>query len=212
MFKKFIIFIILIIIFSILTYNVENFIKEPCSNNLSDKEYLHHMIPHHQVAVDISLILQKKTKDPVMQEILKKLIWTQNYEIEMMEEMLDKLPKYDKSDKLKYIRNYIPSRFDYVHPNELNISKTYCDPHFFDPEKHMKHMKHMKINDKMYIEHMIPHHQVAIDMSKKLLKNTKNNFMIHLAYRIIRSQQAEIALLHDLINKKNYKYKSKLVL
>ena len=31
----------------------------------------------------------------------------------------------------------------------------------------------MKLDDKMYLEHMIPHHQVAVDMSKKLLKNTK---------------------------------------
>ena len=39
-------------------------------------------------------------------------------------------------------------------------------------------------------------------MSKKLLKNTKNDFMIHLTYRIIRSQNAEIVLLNDLLDKK----------
>ena len=26
----------------------------------------------------------------------------------------------------------------------------------FDPEAHMKHMENMELNDKMYIEHMIP--------------------------------------------------------
>ena len=40
----------------------------------------------------------------------------------------------------------------------------------------------MELNDKMYIMHMIPHHQVAVDMSKVLLKNTSNDFMIYLAY------------------------------
>jgi uncharacterized protein (DUF305 family) len=59
----------------------------------------------------------------------------------------------------------------------------------------------MKLNDKTYLEHMIPHHQVAVDMSKVLIKNTKNDFMIYLAYRIIRSQQGEIILLNDLLNK-----------
>ena len=34
---------------------------------------------------------------------------------------------------------------------------------------------------------MIPHHQVAIDMSKVLLKNTKNDFMIYLAYKSNKS-------------------------
>jgi uncharacterized protein (DUF305 family) len=59
---------------------------------------------------------------------------------------------------------------------------------------------------------MIPHHQVAVDMSKKLLKHTKNDFMIFLAYRIIQSQQNEIILLNDLLHKNNYKYKSNLLI
>ena len=34
----------------------------PCDQYLSDKDYLLHMIPHHQVAVDISLEMQQKSK------------------------------------------------------------------------------------------------------------------------------------------------------
>jgi len=36
--------------------------KDPCSEYLSDKDYLLHMIPHHQVAVDISKRLLKHIK------------------------------------------------------------------------------------------------------------------------------------------------------
>ena len=100
---------------------------------------------------------------------------------------------------------------DFTKPNKLGLTKTYCDPHFFDPEGHMKHIKSMKLDDKMYLEHMIPHHQVAVDMSKKLLKNTTNDFMIYLAYRIIQSQQEEIVMLNDLLNKQNYFHKSEIV-
>ena len=75
----------------------------------------------------------------------------------------------------------------------------------------MKHLKHMKLDDEMYLKHMIPHHQVAVDMSKKLLKNSKNDFMINLAYRIIRSQSAEIIMLSDLLKKSNNFYKSKIL-
>ena len=53
-----------------------------CRSRLSDKQYLQHMIPHHQVAIDISIMLQKKTKSPIMQEILRKLIWTQGMKLE----------------------------------------------------------------------------------------------------------------------------------
>ncbi len=209
--KSLIILVLLVILLCNLMRNRDNFINEPCSDKLTDKEYLLHMIPHHQVAVDISIELQKMSKWPKMQEILRKLIWQQNYEIGMMNEMLKKFPN-KMTDETKMQRLYKSTVSDFTKPNKLGLTKTYCDPHFFDPEEHMKHIKHMKLDDKMYLEHMIPHHQVAVDMSKKLLKNTKNDFMIELAYRIIRSQQEEIILLNDLMKEKNNKFKSELVL
>ena len=192
-------------------HNLESFESEPCGNNLTDKEYLIHMIPHHQVAVDISVLLQKKTKNPDMQEILRKLIWIQKYEIDLMKYMLNTLPN-DMSVNKKMNTIYRSTISDFVKPNKLGLTQTYCDPHFFDPEEHMKHMEHMELNDEMYLHHMIPHHQVAVDMSKKLLKNTRNDFMIFLAYRIIRSQQDEIILLNDMMKKNNYRYQSNLVI
>jgi len=68
------------------------------------------------------------------------------------------------------------------------------------------------LTDKEYLEHMIPHHQVAIDMSKVLLKNTKNDFMIYLANRIIRSQNAETILLNNMLMKNSYSHKSELII
>ena len=67
------------------------------------------------------------------------------------------------------------------------------------------------LTDREYLEHMIPHHQVAVDMSKVLIKNTKNDFMVYMAYRIIRSQQAEIILLDEFLNKSTYKHHSELI-
>ena len=184
-----------------------------CRGYLTDKEYLEHMIPHHQVAVDISVLLQKKTKNPEMQDILRKIIWVQNYEIELMRDMARGLPENDMStSEIDMVRNYTITIGDLTRPNKVGLTKTYCDPHFFDPKKHMEHMKHMKLDDKMYIKHMIPHHQVAVDMSKVLLKNTKNDFMIYLANRIIRSQNAEIILLNDMLSKKRYSHQSKLII
>lgn len=184
-----------------------------CRGYLTDKEYLEHMIPHHQVAVDISILLQKKTKNPEMQDILRKIIWVQNYEIQLMRVMAKDLPENDMStSEIDMVRNPTITIGDLTKPNKVGVTNTYCDPHFFDPKKHMEHMKHMKLDDIMYITHMIPHHQVAVDMSKVLLKNTKNDFMIYLANRIIRSQNAEIILLNDMLSKKRYSYQSKLTI
>jgi uncharacterized protein (DUF305 family) len=188
--------------------------KNICSDNLTDKEYLEHMIPHHQVAVDISIMLQKKSKSVKMQDILRKLIWIQNYEITMMKDMLNTLP--DNLSSGINNTSYIKTVSDFIEPNKLGLTNTYCDPLFFDPEKHMKHMHHMKLDDIVYIEHMIPHHQVAVDMSKILIKNTKNDMMLFLAYRIIKSQQDEIIMLDDYLESlktnKDFVYQSELLL
>ncbi len=203
---------LIIIIISILSNpnTLEYFNKEACSNNINDREYLEHMIPHHQVAIDMSLLLPRKTKNPTMQNIIRKLIWIQKYEVEMMKHFLKAMPV--KSSAFRNMnRYYIATISDFTKPNKVGLSSTYCDPLFFDPKKHMNHMKHMKINDEMYIKHMIPHHQVAVDMSKKLLKNTNNDFMINLAYRIIRSQQEEIIILSDLLKKNNVNYQSNII-
>ena len=138
-----IIFIFILIISLNYQLNLELFKnKDPCSDNLTDYEYLVHMIPHHQVAVDISILLQKKTKNPIMQHILRILIWTQNYEIDLMKNMLNKYPNKITSN-IKMNRRYISTIADFTKPNELNISNTYCDPHFFNPKLHMKHLKHL---------------------------------------------------------------------
>ena len=156
-------------------------------------------------------MLQKISKSPVMQEILMKLIWMQEYEIKLMKLALNSLPENDMSLNEGMLKEYIPTVSDFIKPNSLELTQTYCDPHFFDPKEHMKHLHHMKLDDEMYIDHMIPHHQVAVDMSKVLLKNTTNDFMIYLAYRIIRSQQGEIISLDNLLNKSTYKHQSDLI-
>ena len=185
-----------------------------CRGYLTDNEYLEHMIPHHQVAVDISILLKKKTKNPEMQDILRKIIWVQNYEIQLMRDMVKGLTENDMStSELDMDRNYTTITVgDLSKPNKVGLTKAYCDPNFFKPKKHMEHMKHMKLDDEMYIKHMIPHHQVAVDMSKVLLKNTKNDFMIYLANRIIRSQQEELILLNDMTSEHRYSHQSNLLI
>ena len=174
-----------------------------CTRPLSDLEYLEHMIPHHQVAVDVSEAYQKTSTDPVMQALMRKLVWTQKREIAMMHELkLTAGREQGMSASNGMEMGYRPVTVgDYVPPNTPGLTHTHCDPHFFDPEAHMAHIEHMGASDRAYIEHMIPHHQVAVDMSKVLLRHTNNDYMIYMAHRIIRSQQEEIALLQSMLDK-----------
>jgi uncharacterized protein (DUF305 family) len=156
------------------------------------------MITHHQIAIDISIEHIENTKNDIIMKVLRELIWTQKYEILMMIEELNN--KIDNISEIKTNQPFIPTISSIVYPNTIELTNTYCDPSFFDSNRHMHHNSHsIIITDKQYINHMIPHHQVAVDMCKILLKHTKSDFLIYLAYRMIRGQEAEIILLNDLL-------------
>lgn len=190
-------FIIIIIFTIILACSKNQNFSNPCTDPLTDKEFLEHMIPHHQVAIDMSILLQPISKNPIMQEFFRKIIWQQNYEIEVMTEMLGKLPSSVSEGNIQ--KNYEKTKLEYYFPLRSKARKGECNPLFFKPNDHAKHMEHMKQTDKSYLEHMIPHHQVAIDMCYRLLKHTKNDFMRALCYDIIREQQYEILKMNEML-------------
>ena len=103
------------------------------------------------------------------------------------------------------------TKFNFYYPKLSKALDYHCDPNFFDPDAHHKHMEGMELTDKSYLEHMIPHHQVAVDMSNRLLKYTKNIHMIDLATTIIREQQFEILKMNEMLkNMESWNYQSKL--
>jgi uncharacterized protein (DUF305 family) len=139
-------------------------------------------------------------------DIVRNIIRLQKYEIAIMKDsnivdtsnssLNDEMS--DTNIKMDALYRYTVG--DFTKPNTPHLSNTYCDPSFF----YMSHDKTThRMTDTMYIEHMIPHHQVAVDMSKKILQTTHNDFIIDLAYKIIHSQQLEITNLYYLLKSKN---------
>ena len=177
-----------------------------CNKQLTDTEYINHMITHHEVAVYMSENHLHNTKNPIILDILRNVIRLQNYEINLMkdskiinntnQEFNDEM----SNKNIKMDNSYRKTQGDFTKPNTPYLSNTFCDPSFFN----MSHNKNLhSMTDAMYIQHMIPHHQVAVDMSKKILKTTNNDFIMDLAYKIIHNQQLEITNLYYLSNSKN---------
>ena len=200
---KYVIFIIISIcflyIFRFRVYETFTNLKSdyPCRVFLSDVEFLNHMITHHQIAIDISIKHIENTKSDIILKVLRELIWTQKYEIWMMMEELNH--KTENVSEITSNQPFIPTVSSYNYPNVIGLTTAYCDPGFFDSTTHNHADHNMIVTDKQYIDHMIPHHQVAVDMCKILLKHTKSDFLIYLAYRMIRGQESEIILLNDLL-------------
>lgn len=213
-----ILIIILIIILVKLHYTDPLNVNDLCTKELTDDEYINHMITHHEVAVYMSETHLHNTKNPIIFGILRNIIRLQNYEINLMKDSKimnktnvnktnDELNDEMSNKRIKMNNTYRNTQGDFTKPNTLELSDTFCDPSFFN----VSHNKNLHImTDAMYIQHMIPHHQVAVDMSKNILQTTKNDFIIDLAYKIIHGQQLEISYLYNLSNS-NYTFESDIL-
>ena len=183
--------------------------SNPCTDLLTDIEYLEHMIPHHQVAIDMSILLIPTINNPQMLHLCRDIIRKQGYEIWEMNMMLKRLSQTIFSNDDFTYSSY-PTNLDIYEPLNSKSKDGECNPLFFKPDDHSKHMEHMKISVNSYLEHMISHHQVAIDMSKRLLLHTNNSYLIDFCNKLIFDQQNEIFLMNNLLNNK-YSHSSDLI-
>ena len=190
-------------------HNNNNSKSNPCTDDLTNLEYLEHMIPHHQVAIDMSELLIPKTKDPKMLILCRNIIRKQGYEIWEMEQMKQKI-----SDTMFDNTEFNPvndrTKLDIYYPKLSKSKDGSCNPLFFKPNDHMKHMAGMEITDKSYLEHMIPHHQVAIDMSRRLLLHTNHSYLLVFCKGLIIEQQGEIFYMNNILNN-SYTHYSELL-
>ena len=181
----------------------------PCTGNLTDLEYLEHMIPHHQVAIDMSYLLIEKSTNPTMLHLCRDIIRKQDYEIWEMGMLLKSLSNSVVSENKSFKEQSFTVLDKYRFKNSRS-SEEGCNPLFFKPDDHMAHMQHMKLTDLSYLEHMIPHHQVAVDMSHRLLLHTTHPYMIDFCRKLIIDQQGEITLMNDLLTNMDL-YQSELL-
>lgn len=59
-------------------------------------------------------------------------------------------------------------------------------------------MNDKKMTDAEYVKEMIPHHQMAVEMSKELLQTTQNPELKQFAENVIEKQTSEIKQLEKL--------------
>ena len=184
-------------------------LSNPCTDKLTDLQYLDHMIPHHQVAIDMSVMLQIRTNSDIMLTLCRDIIRMQSYEIFEMEQM----KKYtgDLFSKVPWVKEKVVTKLDRFNPIMSKSADGSCNPLFFKPNDHSKMMGDMSITDESYLEHMIPHHQVAIDMSKRLLLHTNNSYLLDFCRKLIFDQQGEIYYMNNLLENMGGLYKSELL-
>ena len=172
--------------------------SNPCNDKLTDIEYLEHMIPHHQVAIDMSNMLIPHTNNAELLHLCRDIIRKQGYEIWEMNFMKKGLTQTVFNNDPWIVDNVV-TKLDVFEPIMSKSEDGPCNPLFFKPNDHSSHMKGMKITGKSYLEHMIPHHQVAVDMSRRLLLHTNNSYLLDFCRKLIIDQQGEIFYMNSLL-------------
>jgi hypothetical protein len=123
--------IYIIVLIIIIFFFIQPKKQYPCNQDLTDDEYLTHMIDHHQVAVDMSEIHLQTTKNPIILDMIRKLILVQTYEIKLMKHSKNNKEDDMSDSKIKMDTSYTFTQGDFSKPNMPYISKTFCDPSFF---------------------------------------------------------------------------------
>ncbi len=167
--------------------------------NKADTTFLHDMIPHHAQAVDLSALVESRTKNSDIAILAKKIAAAQEPEIGQMKALLkasgEPLPKEDGMNH---------SGMD---SGDMNHSE------MGDDQPTMQMMPGMvsdadlaKLSasrnrdfDTLWLTFMIAHHNGALTMADTVITSGKNSATKNLAGQIKTSQTTEIATMEKLL-------------
>lgn len=136
------------------------------NGNTADSMFVNGMIPHHQAAVDMAELAQKKAQHEEVKQLTDNIISSQNAEIKQMMAMQNDLPKTSRMGMSQSDMRAMNSDVD-----ELKSASNF---------------------DKAFLLAMIPHHQMAVTMSQAVIRNGSSAEVEQLAKNIITAQQKEI--------------------
>ena len=180
------------------------FCEKISQNYISDNDFLDLMIKHHNVAIKISKLILINSKDDVILSYARKVIYNQSNEVFLMEKLIKTIPNIQNFTD-KNINNSLSYNIDKIYPNIFSNYK--CNNSHFENNIQLQFENVGKpketftllhnFNDKQYVDHMVAHHKSGIELSKLVIKSTKEPKILMLAQNIILDQEKE---MFELVN------------
>lgn len=150
----------------------------------AELDFLIGIIPHHEAAIDITKsYLKYGGKNKELKKLAKEIIEEhseETVEMRMLLKEIERLAITDKESERTYLNSYnkmIASHQDMAHEIE-----TASDV------------------ESAYIEGMVIHHQMAVDMAEAILKTTLHDEIKDMAEDIIEMQREEISQMEEIFN------------
>ncbi|MGN9843650.1 DUF305 domain-containing protein [Nonomuraea sp. H19] len=147
--------------------------------NDADVMFAQMMIPHHEQAVEMADLAPTRASDPEVKELATKIKAAQEPEIQTMEDWLTEWGKPAPEDAMGHDMPGVMSEEDM---KKLEAAKG-------------------KQFDKLFVQHMIAHHNGAIEMARTEQANGSNPQAKELAKTIETTQQAEVGQLQKILDR-----------
>lgn len=160
----------------------------PRSNQMSDNldaHFIEQMIPHHEDAITMATLAQKRTRRPEVKKLADDIITAQSAEIDQMKDWYE-----------NWFGRDLPTG-DQVMQHHGMGSSTGMHMGIRGDESDITRLTEAEDFDRAFVEHMIPHHQMAVMMATMLKNGTRRPEMSKLADDIITSQSSEIELMRE---------------
>jgi uncharacterized protein (DUF305 family) len=136
----------------------------------SDERFIDAMVPHHQGAIDMANVALQNAEHPEIQELAQNITASQQAEIDELKSI--KQREFGTSEvPMEMSPEHMQMMGLTENPNELATQRPF---------------------DKVFIDHMIPHHESAIEMANVVLEQSQNPELRQIAGAIVEAQQMEI--------------------
>lgn len=151
-------------------------------SNIIDKHFIEQMIPHHEGAIIMANLALKKAKNPEIKTLANAIIVAQTKEIK---------------DMGGWYKDWFGNDVPKVSIEMMGGGMMSQRGMHMGGQEDMTALVNASDFDKVFIEQMIPHHQLAIMMANMLQSGTNRSEMQQLAINIITSQSKEIKEMQD---------------
>ena len=153
-----------------------------------DLQFIDQMIIHHQGAIMSAEHMIADSERPELRQLSENIQTSQAEQIEQMRTWREEW--------------YPDARPTFkIDPTQMNEMMGDNQMQEMMGDEHMQEMMGTEETDAMFLRMMIPHHQLAIDMSEQALDNAEHPELKELAQQIIDEQSAEIELMEGYLER-----------
>jgi uncharacterized protein (DUF305 family) len=145
-----------------------------------DEHFIEQMIPHHEDAITMAKLAQTKAQRPEIKQLAENIINSQGTEINQMKDWYKSWFGKEVPEGSTVMNQHGMSTENGMHMGMMGN------------DMDMTRLENAQDFDKVFIEDMIPHHQMAVMMANMLKGGTQRPEMIELADEIVTAQTDEI--------------------